>query len=234
MLTIEFKFIKMNLGEDGRLLLASGGADAKLGIWSPWNRTCLTMINAHTQSISSVRWLGPGNNFLVTASYDNLIKVWSTRGFTFLKRIVGQNSQIFTLEVLSNGLLAVGSGNLPQLLIIDINTAQSLNTLTLPSGTEINTIKQLPDGRLAIVGNSSMVFFLNLTDFTFVQAELSASPAEYMNGIVVAQDANMLITSWNDSLALFDYRSNRTMQIRNAHHQIACLQHFPKGLRFSS
>ncbi|WP_322752906.1 WD40 repeat domain-containing protein, partial [Frankia sp. Cas3] len=86
-------------GSDGRLLLASGSADATVRIWNPTTGHTLRTLTGHTGPVLSVGWAtGPdGRLLLASGSADATVRIWNpTTGHT-LHTLTGHTSPVWSV-----------------------------------------------------------------------------------------------------------------------------------------
>lgn len=60
--------------------MVTGSADNSCKIWDVRMRRCTYTIPAHNNLVSRAR-IDPKGEYLVTSSYDNTIKLWTTTGW---------------------------------------------------------------------------------------------------------------------------------------------------------
>jgi U4/U6 small nuclear ribonucleoprotein PRP4 len=80
-----------------------------LQVWDLRSRRCLYTIPAHTSLLSSVHFEPHHGNFLLTSSYDNLVKLWSAKDFTLLKTLAGHEGKVMFADVAAGEELLVGT-----------------------------------------------------------------------------------------------------------------------------
>lgn len=60
--------------------MVTGSADNSCKIWDVRMRRCIYTISAHNNLVSRAR-IDPKGEYLITSSYDNTIKLWTTTGW---------------------------------------------------------------------------------------------------------------------------------------------------------
>ncbi|XP_010554801.1 PREDICTED: U4/U6 small nuclear ribonucleoprotein PRP4-like protein [Tarenaya hassleriana] len=83
--------------------LASGGEDNLCRIWDLRMRKSLYTIPAHSNLISQVKFEPQEGYFLVTASYDMKVKIWSGRDFQHVKTLSGHEAKVTCLDITADG-----------------------------------------------------------------------------------------------------------------------------------
>lgn len=74
--------------------LATGSDDHTIRIWDLRTRREAYQVPAHSKLISSVRFAPHSGEFLVSASFDGTVKVWSGRDYKPLASIAGHEGRI--------------------------------------------------------------------------------------------------------------------------------------------
>lgn len=220
----------MYKGVDGIVLLASGSADANIGIWNPWDFTLVKFIsNAHDSRINCLKWLGPGTNFMASGGDDGSIIIWSTKTFEFLKRLDlpsnGFTLRVISLEVLSNGYLAAAMSD-TIIYTWNINTAEY--QFIFEVGSSVNAIKQLPNDLLVIVGSGSTIYLFDLISLNTFYAEILIELFDSINGIVIVEEHNAFLIFWSSYLTKYDYNGT-TLTNLNLNYTIKSLEHSSAG-----
>ena len=76
--------------------VATGSEDQKVMIWDLRQQKCIYTIPAHNNLVSHVKLC---NNFLVTASFDGVAKLWSYPTWTPLKTLSGHEQKVTCIDV---------------------------------------------------------------------------------------------------------------------------------------
>lgn len=80
--------------------IATGSEDQKVMVWDLRKRQCVYTIPAHTNLVSSVKY---HDDFLLSASYDAKVKVWSHPGWAPLKTLTGHEQKITCVDISPDG-----------------------------------------------------------------------------------------------------------------------------------
>lgn len=99
------KVLGIDFAPDG-YHVATGSEDQKIMIWDLRKRQCVYTVPAHTNLISHVKF---HDDFLVSASYDKTVKVWSHPGWAPLKTLTGHEQKISCVDVSPDGQYVVSS-----------------------------------------------------------------------------------------------------------------------------
>ncbi|EDO43295.1 predicted protein [Nematostella vectensis] len=80
--------------------IATGSEDQKVIVWDLRKRQAIYTIPAHTNLISSVKYY---ENYLISASYDCKVKVWSQPGWAPLKTLSGHEQKVSCVDISPDG-----------------------------------------------------------------------------------------------------------------------------------
>ena len=81
-------------------LLASCSVDGTVRLWDLRRHAqSLRLIAAHNHVVSSVRFSPCSGEYLVTSGYDSLVKVWSSRSFSCLGKVRGNENLAMSLSI---------------------------------------------------------------------------------------------------------------------------------------
>lgn len=79
--------------------IVTGSEDNSVKIWNLRERKCEYTIAAHTNIISRVLFEKNIGNYILTASYDNTVKLWAHPGWTPIKTLSGHDGKVMCLDV---------------------------------------------------------------------------------------------------------------------------------------
>lgn len=190
---------------DGSLLLVSVANDWNIGIWSPFNYSRVgQIIDAHDAGIYCVESLGPNSGYFATGSADSVIKIWDTSSFRFVRRLVGHDESVNTLEILANGYLASGSND-NYVFMWDVSTGDFITLYEMPNLADVNNIKQLKNGILAVATASRKMYFVDMTSASLVNTlTLGTTSTLKLVGALIYNNNQILITGWDQSFTLIN------------------------------
>lgn len=217
----------------------SASVDLSIAIWNPYTWELVYQIDkAHDYDIRCLLYLG--SNYLASGGNDNTIKIWETLTYTFVRRLVGHKENVLTLEILSNGNLASGSYD-NYTAIWDPASGKLLGYYEPPFQTQVNSIKQLDSGSLAIVGNSGTMWFMN-TDLGLFDSSLDYMIEGKNNayGTVLYdndRDGKILATAYGYQAVLVSIDSISISIYGNYQSPVGeedilnCIEHTPPGIK---
>ncbi len=117
---------------DGRLL-ASGGADNMVKLWSVPDGALLKTFAGHSDILVSVAISADGR-LLASCGWDKTIKLWSLPNGSLLKTLTGHSSDVYSVVVSPDGrLLASGGGD------------RAIRLWSLPDGKQLPACLMDPD-----------------------------------------------------------------------------------------
>lgn len=208
-------------------MLASGSDDTNIGIWNPFNYTRVAQIQyAHEEGVRCVKWLGTNSGYLASTGYDDsIIKIWEIATFRFVKRLRGHSDTVTCLDVLSSGALVSGSVD-KNVRVWDLDTAQIVNSYSNPSN--VQNIKQISNGILAVVGSNTRVFLVNLTTMSVANYTVGAIGTT-LRDIILLNNSTIFATSWNQSISLLNASTYQTISTYQIQYKINCLESVLNG-----
>lgn len=214
---------------NGDILLASSG-DTNIIIWDMSDFTQVKKISqAHDKTIWCLKWLGPNSGYFASASEDTIIKIWDTRVFKFIRRLIGHSEGVRSLEILTDGRLM--SASLYNLKIWNLNLATVDHSQSVQNLDEFRSIKLLNNGDLAIVGVKPIILFwtiLNpINQLSITSNNVPASNTSF-NGVVKSPN-NLIATYWGSSISLSYSDPYTFFGNIETNHTISSIEAFPYG-----
>lgn len=102
-------------------VLASGGGDRTVRIWSLDDYSCLRVLEGHSNSVLRIEWLGSPVSGLegqaqskggriASAGADGLVKLWDARGEECLSTLDGHDDKVWALASTRDGSAIVSGG----------------------------------------------------------------------------------------------------------------------------
>jgi WD40 repeat protein len=120
----------VNFSPDGTMI-ASGGVDKKIIIWSPSGKILFSPNERHKDKIWSVRF-SPDSKFVASASIDDTIKIWSKKG-ELIQTLKGHKGDVYDVSFSKNSDRIYSSSQDGNIIIWDIKTGRSLETFQTPN-----------------------------------------------------------------------------------------------------
>jgi WD40 repeat protein len=146
----------VSLSSDGRLL-ASGGGDSEVRVWSARSGKLLRTLSGHRGEVESVAF-SPQGFMVASGGQGGEIRVWNARSGKLLATLRGHGATVNSVAFGPIGRLLVSAGADRRVHVWDIDTRRKIRTLRerWPPGSSL-TVEMSPDGKLIGVGNEEMV-----------------------------------------------------------------------------
>ena len=84
-------------------MLASGSDDHSARLWDLRKKKCAYTIPGHSALISHVKFQPEHGHYLMTASYDNKVKLWSMRDHSLIKVMEGHEGRVMCADASDDG-----------------------------------------------------------------------------------------------------------------------------------
>uniref|UniRef100_A0A0N5AJ03 WD_REPEATS_REGION domain-containing protein n=1 Tax=Syphacia muris TaxID=451379 RepID=A0A0N5AJ03_9BILA len=98
------------------LMLASGGKDSAVIVWSIVNECGICRLNGHKGSVTQLQFTADGN-FLVSSSKDSFVKFWNIASQSCFFTLAESRSEVYTFALVNNdSLLMLGTAALEVLV----------------------------------------------------------------------------------------------------------------------
>lgn len=79
--------------------LATGSEDNLVKVWDLRQSKCIYTIPAHNNLISKVKFQKSGGHYLLSSSYDYMLKIWAHPGWTPVKELKGHDQKIMGCDI---------------------------------------------------------------------------------------------------------------------------------------
>jgi WD40 repeat protein len=193
---------------DGNLL-ASGGEDNTIKLWSLPDRALLKTLKGHANDVTSV-CISPDGKLLASGSYDETIKLWSLLNGDLLKTL-RHGDWVNSVCISPDGKLLVSA------------SSGTIKLWSLPDGALLKTLERSgwakpicisPDGKLLVLaGNEGTLFLWSLSEWALLQTvhDAAAAPAtsdvkpawgwsSRVESVCISPDGKLLVSGyWNNT-----------------------------------
>lgn len=199
-------------------LLALGGIDGEVKVWSTFERTSLVTLTAQTIEASALTF-SPDGGVLVVGGVDGVVEVWNWRDRQRLSTLEHGEEYIVRMVYSADGSrLAVGGNDTVRLWDADYNL---LHVLQTGSGGSSDVLLFSPDGRYLV--NGGVIPDMLVWDVSTGQrvARLPGVGGDRVSA-VFSPDGDLLLTSVLDgSVALWNMDSITGETIGRANLEVA-------------
>jgi len=155
--------------KDGRI--ATGGADARIAIWTPGKPHPDKVLNGHTGPIVGLA-VSPDGKWLASASWDHTVRLWPLKGGE--PRVLKGNEQNVNGVAFSpDGKYVVSAGYDTSIRIWSLE-GHGVDVHRLP--TPLNTVGVAPDGEIITAGANGKVYFLSPQGEVRAEVQASRTP----------------------------------------------------------
>jgi len=145
-------------------LVAVSSLDKIITIWNISKRMCLTHLNLTQGGIHSMVF---SNTYqvLITAGYENTVKIWSINprflDHSLIGRLVGHPSMVTAIEVVEKSPMAISADDSGNIKVWDLRNLTCLQTIELGNRVVINKVINLyGHNKLCFIGSR-----VNILDF---------------------------------------------------------------------
>jgi len=191
----------LTLSSNGAVL-ASGGRDKAIKLWSLPTGTLIKTLKGHTDSVEALA-ISPDDQILVSASQDQTIKLWKLPEWALARTLEGHSAPVQALAISpDNRILASGS------------TDKTIRLWRLADGTLLKTLKGhkeaiealaiSPDGQILASGSrDTMIKLWSLPEGRLIQTLKGHTKPIYAlainpdGKILVSGSADTTIKLWN-------------------------------------
>jgi len=189
--------------KDGRI--ATGGADARIAIWTPGETAPRTVLDGHTGPVAGLA-VSPDGKTLASASWDRTVRLWPLAGGA--PRVLEGNTQNVNGVAFSpDGKQVISVGYDGAVRIWQVAGA-GIAVHSLPS--PLNGIAIAPDGELVAAGASGKVFFM--APDGAVRGEVEAAPTPIIQLAITNDGALVAAAGIRGSVAIIDRKQRKLLR----------------------
>lgn len=207
---------------DGNVILASGGADNRIGFWSPFNYSLLNQISTH--QVLCLKWLGPNSGYIASGGTDYIINIYETQTFSFVRRLEGHSGYVNSLDVMTNGNLFSGSDD-NTVWVWNLNTGQQIVGYN-PLSAAITGVKVLSSGIIAVVGQKKSMIFVDASAGTGITV-IVASGTATLSGALLYNSDQIFATAWPNKVSLINTNTKNGILDIPTDYATQSLEYFP-------
>ena len=189
----------------------------KVRVWGDAGKTLHRIWSAHISNVSALGF-SPDGRTLVSASFDNTIKLWEVASGALLWVGLHGGSVNGTAFAPDGHLLASG-GNDGLVHVWDVQSGAEVRTLA-PQGGMVNSVAWSPDGRLLASGcaDGSIWIWNPLDAAPDTPVQILARHTHWVPGLAFAPDSSQLASaSFDGAVKLWDMNSGACLQTFAGH-----------------
>jgi WD40 repeat protein/serine/threonine protein kinase len=198
---------------DGRLL-ASGGDDAMINLWSAVTGRDRAALQGHTKPVLALAF-SPDGKTLVSASQDTTVRSWNVVAATLKTTFRGHNTPVLCLALdPTNGTLAAGSED-GVVKLWNATTGEELASWKHPK--RVTSLAFAPDGSMLAEGSADGTVQLREPG-TGQVARTIAAHTGWVTSLAFAPEGQTLVTSSADgTVKLWDVASTTEQLLLRGH-----------------
>jgi WD40 repeat protein len=188
-------------------MLAYGGEDASIVLWSLTRRTDIARLKGHGDVVQGLAF-SPDGATLASASSDTTIRLWDVRGRSMVTTLRGHNDPVMSVAFSSDGaLLASGSGDATAALWdvrpLETDGHRGLKVAYRPDGGQLAEITR--DGQ----DRESLIFWNTGRGEKEAEFDYDLSTTPGAIGISYSPDSSLLAETTDNSIKLWDTTRHR-------------------------
>jgi cytochrome c len=138
---------------------ATGGEDARIGIWNPGERMPRTVLEGHQAPVAALAVSGDGR-FLASASWDHTARLWPVGGGA-PRLLAGHSQNVNGVAFTPDGRAVVTASYDTTLRIWPLSGDDTPLIAVLP--TPLNAVAIAPDGEIVTAGADGKIYVLSAT-----------------------------------------------------------------------
>jgi cytochrome c len=186
--------------------IATGGADARVGIWRPGEQRPQIVFDGHDAPVVSLA-VSPDGTTLASASWDRTARLWLLSGG--VPRVLeGHQQNVNGVAFLPDGKALVSAGYDATLRIWPLTGATAPTVTALP--TPLNAVVVAPDGEILCAGADGNVYFLSATGEFRGNVNVGATP---IIALAISPDGALLAAAGiGDTVAVIGRAERRVVQ----------------------
>ncbi|RIK32998.1 MAG: hypothetical protein DCC55_35795, partial [Chloroflexi bacterium] len=227
-------------------LLAAGGAQGAVRLWSLPAGQNAELLTGHTNAVMSIAW-SPDGELLASGSLDRKIRIWDWRTGRCLKVMAGHSSGVFAIAFSPDGSVLASGGQDRTVRLWHVDTGRQLEAATAHSGVVL-TLAFHPSGNLLASG--SMDQSISLWDLSSLssgetdqEAFRSVRLLDTLRGhdhqvlsLAFSPDGSLLASSSGDTtIRLWNVTERRALTTLRGHtHWVRSLVFSPDGAHLFS
>jgi WD40 repeat protein len=203
------------VSSDGQLI-ASGGWDHKIKIWSVQTGQLIRTLKGHSNSITALA-MTPDGEFLVSGSVDSKIKIWSLQTGELLQTLEGHSYSVSTVAVSSNSQFIVSGSWDNTIKIWSLETGKLQHTLT-GHANSVNAITIHTDAELIYSGSVDNT--IKVWSLETGKLQQTFEPFQTYKTVVISSDTQFGVSgSWDNTIEVWSLKNDQLIHTLPGHDQ---------------
>ncbi len=205
----------LDFSRDGRLFV-SGGEDNLLKMWDVESGREVRTLQGHTLKVRSVRMIGPGHQYLLSASADETVKQWNAASSDCEMTYKGHQGQVFSLSISPDEQHFLTGGEDGLVKLWQIGKKSPLRTLKGHRG-QVFSVDYSANGLFALSASADgTMIFWDMRNGQPLQT--LTGHAGFIRSACLTRDNRYALSGGNDhSVRLWDVGTGRCLRVFTGH-----------------
>jgi Trypsin-like peptidase domain/WD domain, G-beta repeat len=175
-------------------------------------------VEAHQDQVSAVV-LSADQTKVITAGWDNTIKVWNAQTGQLEKTLVGHKSLVNSIAISNDGTTLVSASDDTTLKVWNLQTGESIQTLTGHNDV-VNSVVITADGKTAISASDDET--IRIWNLATGKSELTLTGHEdWVNSVAVSADGQTIVSGSSDeTVRVWDLGSGTLERTLEGHEDV--------------
>ena len=177
-----------------------------------FNLIVVASFQAHSKGITRIKQSPFNNNFIVTCSKDNTVKVWNQTNWTLIQSYTAHANQVFGIEFVNINTIATGSWD-TKIYIWSMLTGFTQNTINV--GVGVDSLKMLSNGYYLACGLSNgNIHIYNIYDGL---VSILKGHTSYVNDLILLNNSLLASSSDDYTAKLWNTTTNTVRNTLSDH-----------------
>ncbi|MCC3600631.1 MULTISPECIES: NACHT domain-containing protein [unclassified Microcoleus] len=201
--------LPLNGGNEAGYVLASGGADRTIRLWSIESESCLAILQGHQTTIRTLAWQPHGH--ILASGDDRQIRLWDTRTKECCQILQGHSNWVMFVAWSPDGQILASASLDGTVRVWDIQNGECLKILSEHTNG-IWSIAWSPNGELLATGSQDRTVKIWDADSGKCLKTLQRNDRAVFS-VAWSPDSRMLASASGDqNIAIWDIESSQCLQ----------------------